>query len=166
MEHDFSLTTMRRSVKVLYLNHFATERLSYVNKILNERDYSADTTKHISNGEGPRETRELLRESEKLYSNGSEEALKWYLERFCGLILSRKDQKSVEMLKELFLNSEIRGHGEEEGRRRRKKKNKRRKIKAALKAKRTMISSTRSRKICYRLEKIERNSRLVWTFYR
>ena len=115
MEHDFSLTTMRRSVKVLYLNHFATERLSYVNKILNERDYSADTTKHISNGEGPRETRELLRESEKLYSNGSEEALKWYLERFCGLILSRKDQKSVEMLKELFLNSEIRGHGEEEG---------------------------------------------------
>ena len=28
MEHDFSLTTMRRSVKVLYLNHFATERLS------------------------------------------------------------------------------------------------------------------------------------------
>ena len=115
MEHDFSLTTMRRSVKVLYLNHFATERLSYVNKILNERDYSADTMKHISNGEGPRETRELLRESEKLYSNGSEEALKWYLERFCGLILSRKDQKSVEMLKELFLNSEIRGHGEEEG---------------------------------------------------
>jgi len=113
MEHDFSLTTMRRSVKVLYLKHFATERLSYVNKILNERDYSADTTKQ-SNGEGPRETRELLRESEKLYSNGSEEALKWYLERFCGLILSRKDQKSVEMLKELFLNS-ARGHGEEEG---------------------------------------------------
>ncbi|CAL6314927.1 unnamed protein product [Bathycoccus prasinos] len=113
MEHDFSLTTMRRSVKVLYLNHFATERLSYVNKILNERDYSADTTKHISNGEGPRETRELLRESEKLYSNGSEEALKWYLERFCGLILSRKDQKSVEMLKELFLNS-VREEGKEE----------------------------------------------------
>ena len=160
MEHDFSLTTMRRSVKVLYLNHFATERLSYVNKILNERDYSSDTMKHISNGEGPRETRELLRESEKLYSNGTEEALKWYLERFCGLILSRDDQKSVEMLKELFLNIQEDGKEEEDDDEQEKED------KGGAKGKTTMISSTRSRKICYRLEKIERNSRLVWTFYR
>ena len=105
MEHDFSLTTMRRSVKVLYLNHFATERLSYVNNILNGRDYSSDTMKK-ANGEGTTESRGLLRESEKLYSHGTEEALKWYLKRFCGLILSRDDQKSIEMLRELFFIQE------------------------------------------------------------
>ena len=115
MEHDFSLTTMRRSVKVLYLNHFATERLSYVNKILNERDYSADATKK-SNGEGTSEARALQRESEKLYSTGSKEALRWYLRRFCGLILGRKDEKSIEMLRELFLSA--REDGEEEGKER------------------------------------------------
>ena len=59
-----------------------------------------------ANGEGTTESRGLLRESEKLYSHGTEEALKWYLKRFCGLILSRDDQKSIEMLRELFFIQE------------------------------------------------------------
>ena len=104
MEHDFSLTTMRRSVKVLYLNRFATERLSYVNNILNGRDYSSDTMKK-ANGEGTTES-VVYCLKQKLYSHGTEEALKWYLKRFCGLILSRDDQKSIEMLRELFFIQE------------------------------------------------------------
>jgi len=121
MEHDFSLTTMRKSVKVLYLNHFATERLSYVCRILSEketkpRENAIITTGENANGLGTnvinnnsettkRELQNLLKGNEK-YSS-AHEAMKWYLDRFCGTILTRNDEKSIEMLEEHFFPSSL-----------------------------------------------------------